>query len=329
MILSTLLTIFTAQDAQLRAAYVNANKGAVQMQRGFRAGELAGVAMADKLISSFTGLGDVFLGAFAAQKVLAAFKEQAQHMREITLEAAKFRVAATDLDAFQRATVAMGGSAQEGTALFEKLATAQRDLATNGVSELLPTFRLLGIAMFEADGALKSVSDMLPEIADRIGKLTPQRQQLLAQKLGITQQQLELLRKGRTYVKEYLDEVKRTGPSKEQIAAGNALALSLSRLKQTWEALTTQLLSGLTPAFQFVVDVLRGLGQAFLEVAVFLARPPVFCCRPCRHAGRAAARRYRERDDGAVGLCSGNAGQSHGLAGRGHCSPGGGHCAAS
>ena len=272
MILDTLVTIFRADMANLKAGQKEATQGNEKLTQSFKRAEEVGRSFAKSLGESIKSLAAPLAALYAGGRIADGLKEQAEDFRNLTLQAQQFGQSAQDILAVRQAFVSAGAGAQEAEALINKLAKAQRDLALFGRSDLIPLFRTMGIAAVDAFGKVKPVSELLPDIAENISKMPPVRQQYLAQALGLSLSALELMKKGKDGVATLVREMKNTGPTKEQIEASNKLSLSLSALKATANSATTQFLSGLTPAFNAVVDVLRKVLAVATDVFAFLNR---------------------------------------------------------
>ena len=88
--------------------------------------------------------------------------------------------------------------------------------AALGVGRGAMTFEKLGLSAKKADGSVKSVDDMLGEIADKMEGMSRQEQIAMATKLGIDPQFVKLLSEGSANLAQLREEAEAFNPFKEE-----------------------------------------------------------------------------------------------------------------
>jgi len=183
-----------------------------------------------------------------------------------------------EVDAWGRAVATVGGNKEAILQTMQSIRGGIEAFET-GLDPNSPVIRALGsmgILWKNASGGVRSMTDMLPEIANALQKYDPQKQLILAGQLGIDPATLQLLRKGGSEVRKLYEE---------QYAASRAndeSAKSAERAKAEWAKFEGQLKSvgqiiftALAPAlekFNVLLDrVARWLEAHQDEIAQFFS----------------------------------------------------------
>jgi len=198
----------------------------------------------NKTVNSIKSLTRVAIGAAAALTGLTvastlASDEQGKLANEIddTVE---------NIDALQFALRRSGGTADGMSNSLRTLAIRIAETA-RGAGSGIEAFGLLGISVHEADGQLKSASDLLLEISDRFNRFSKIQQLELADKLGI-RDTIRLLQQGPQAIRELTDEAKRLGvTTAEDASVAKEFQESLTDIWQITKQLTRLLTRSLAP----------------------------------------------------------------------------------
>ena len=242
----------------------------------FDSASLAGKKLGDVIGKSLSAALGPLTGFLAAGAVVSGLKQQATEMRDLALQAKNLQASAEDIYAIRQAFAAAGAGAGEADQLFTKLQQSSVQLANFGTSSLIPAFRMLGLSLVEPNGRIKTATELLPDLAERIGQVSLPRQQLIAEQLGLTPQALELLRKGKTGVAELVETMRRTAPSKEQMESAKQLSVALSAMGVQAKYAKDQFLFALAPGFKTTVDALSALLAKVGEFFGFLGEHTPF-----------------------------------------------------
>ena len=167
----------------------------------------------DELRDSAMKVGAVFTGAAAGIGLLV--QGVAASMGELYSFAELNEVSA-------RSVAALGKIAQENDGSLEGMKSTIQSLnktigeASLGIGRGAMTFEKLNLAAKRADGSVKSVDDILAEVADKMQGLSRQEQIAMAEKLGIDPQFVKVLEKGSANLAKLREEAEMMNPFTEE-----------------------------------------------------------------------------------------------------------------
>ena len=99
-----------------------------------------------------------------------------------------------------------GGNVNAFTSTFERLSKQIRQAPFTHNSTFLRGLSELGINVHDANGQIKSMSDLLLGLAGRFSRMSEGKALLLGQRLGLDDDTIRLLHEGRDAVQSYLDK---------------------------------------------------------------------------------------------------------------------------
>lgn len=167
----------------------------------------------EELRESATTLGALFTGAAAGIGLLV--QGVAASMGDIASFAELNDVSA-------RSVAALGKIAAENDGSLEGMKSTIQSLnktigeAAIGVGRGAMTFEKLGLNAKKADGSVKTVDDLLAEVADKMQGLSRQEQIAMAEKLGIDPQFVKVLEKGSANLAKLREEAELLNPFTEE-----------------------------------------------------------------------------------------------------------------
>jgi hypothetical protein len=199
--------------------------------------------------------------ATAAVAIGAAIKSSIDHADELSKAAQKFGVPVAELSRLEHAANLSDVSLDQlGTGL-KKLSAAMSDLAGGGASKAGDAFRALGISVKNADGSLKSNTQVMTEVAGKFGDMQDGagKTALAMAIFGKSGADLiPLLNSGSAGLKEMTDEADALGLTLDENTAKAAENFNdnLTRMGAIGKGLSTQLMAGLLPSLVSVSDVM-------------------------------------------------------------------------
>lgn len=235
-----------------------------------QAGEQAGKASGNKAGASFTGtikswattaattLGAVSVAKFAKDSV-AAFQSWAGQVNAMK------RATGDTAEGASRLAFAMKNAAvnvnigQAGLARFSKTV----GLAAGDTKKAAALQSMLGTSIFDASGKVKTMSQLLPDIATKYNALGSQAEKnaLVSTLFGKAAgpELSKLLSKGGDGLQALMTKSDQYGQtvSESQLKANAAAAQASRDLKQAWEGLKIQLGASLMPAMGSLTSILR------------------------------------------------------------------------
>ncbi len=124
--------------------------------------------------------------------------------------------------------------------------------------EAFKYFRAIGVAVTDASGKIRPMSDVLLEVADKFQGMDPAKAQALGAGMGFSEGTINVLMQGRAALRAMLDEqakanVRTPEDTKNAIARQNAWRL----LTDTFNRLATNILNVVTPALVGLMDFIR------------------------------------------------------------------------
>lgn len=216
----------------------------------------AGAAMA----AGMTGLG-------------LAVRSQIKNFDDLAKTSQKIGVPVEELSALRHAAELAAVPSEALTKGLGKLARSVVD-AAQGSTTAVAAYQALGLSFRNADGSLKSVGDLLPQIADRFAAMKDgsAKTALAMQIFGKAGAELiPLLNGGSSGLKEMTDEAKALGLviSGDTAKTAEAFNDNLTRLSRVLTGVVTQLSANILPTLarfsQFLIDSAKNSG--FLQAA--------------------------------------------------------------
>lgn len=174
--------------------------------------------------------------AKVAIKAVNSYQDYAEKLRIISRETSQ------SIEDFQKWSYAIeytGGSISSFTSTFEKLSKQVRQAPFTHNSTFLRGLNELGVNVHEANGKIKSMSDLLLGLAGRLGGMSEGKALLIGQRLGLDDDTIRLLMKGKNAVQEYLDKTKEDEViSKRNVELYDRLRKLRVEISKSWKELT-------------------------------------------------------------------------------------------
>ena len=168
---------------------------------------------AEELRESATTLGSIFTGAAAGIGLLV--QGVASSMGDLASFAELNEVSARSVAALGKIATENDGSLEGMKSTIQSLNKSIGEAAL-GVGRGAMTFEKLGLAAKGADGKVKTVDDILGEVADKMQGLSRQEQIAMAEKLGIDPQFVKVLEKGSANLAKLREEAELLNPFTEE-----------------------------------------------------------------------------------------------------------------
>jgi hypothetical protein len=166
------------------------------------------------------------------------------------------------VDAWGAAVERNGGSAESFRGSISALNDQLTDLAIDGGGAAAQTLARLGIDANNAEGGLKGVFDLLPEIADSFQNLSKEESFGFGKRLGLDQGTILLLQQGRVAVSDLVNQQMQLGGMTEE--SYRASAEFNDELDNTGRAFDSLAQEANTTILPFLSNMLRGL-QSVVE----------------------------------------------------------------
>ena len=170
------------------------------------------------------------------------------------------RMSARDVAAWGKTIEAVGGKSEDMIATMRSMDLAVAN-AAEGFNVDNPFFSFLnnqGIQWKNANGSLRTMGEMLPEIADVFNKFRPEQQAILAQQNGWSDDFVTLLRKGSAEIRSIQQEkLAQTAVNEASIGRAEKLQEAWAGIKSRLEAVSMALFEKLLPYLEKAVGHLE------------------------------------------------------------------------
>lgn len=206
----------------------------------------------------------------------AAIKSFVSNMLDANTQMLAFsqntRQSVQDVSAWSQAEQIAGGSGQGIIGTMDMLSKAQTELMLTGQSQLIPYFSALGISMAGAGGKAKPIGDLLLQLSDRFGHMDRATANNMGRMMGIDQDTMNLLLKGRHEVELMIARQKEySAVTKQQAEASARLRSEIIESKQEFSAFGRELLTAAIPYLEKLLSVFRSVGTWMHDNKEFIA----------------------------------------------------------
>lgn len=220
-----------------------------------------------------TFLGNVLFKAmdFTAQTVSRAinsYEGLIENLRQVS------RITNQSIEDFQRWSYAIeysGGNVAAFQSTFESLSKQIRQAPFTHNSTFLRGLSELGISVHNANGQIKSMSDLLLGLSGRLGGMSEGKAFLIGQRLGLDDDTIRLLREGKDAVQSYLDKTKEDGIiQKQNLEIYERLRKARVELSKSWSELSIKIGNVILPIITKLVDGLTSVTEWIRENSGFI-----------------------------------------------------------
>jgi len=255
---------------------------ATKVAKGAAAGETASIklkkviddtdASADALGKNFVKLAKTAAEALAGVLALSALKtlvnDTSAHTAAVAMQARAMQMNVEQMSAYRNAVVGMGGDADQAAGtlsnLRDKFVEMSRFGAMVGPDAFM--FRQLGLSAQQMRDSIKDPTIALGALAEKFQSLNGVQQQYIGKKLGLDQGTIMLLSQGRRAFEEMIEKQKELGVvTQAQAQAAMKYKIAQAELGLTFETVKREIVTGLLPAFTWVVQGIDKVLQWFRE----------------------------------------------------------------
>lgn len=157
------------------------------------------------------------------------------------------------LQQWQYAAEAVGASSAAVTSDLESLL---KTMSSPIPGELNMELMMLGVSVHNASGQLRGADEVLKDVGDKLNKMSSARAVQWAERVGISNDTLMLLKQGRQGLSEIFEEAQLVGAiiPEDAINRGAELSKSIKTLKTVFQALGNSIALSFAPNLKKVVD---------------------------------------------------------------------------
>lgn len=178
----------------------------------------------------------------------------------------------SDLSAWSGVATKIGASAGTVTTSIQNLVNDLANFSLTGESKVVPVLRALkkengdlAVAVTDSNNKLRNTTEILLDLSEWAHRQNdPARAAAVLRMLGFDQDGINLMLKGRDYLRASLDEMRKIGTvSQEDAEAARDLTAAWNKLERSSQSLGRSILTDLTPA---IVTALGFLAKLFDEL---------------------------------------------------------------
>lgn len=169
-----------------------------------------------------------------------------------------------EIDAWGAAVEQAGGSASAFQSTLASFDKGMRDAAVSGGGGNLEMLHLLGIRATDARGRLRSLTDIMPDLARRIEGMSNARSRTILEKMGLDDGTILLLQKGGKAVEDLTRDMRDFAFTKRDTDAAEAFGGAMAGLGRAGQSTANILFRALVP----IVVRLSDAAKEFFRVLV-------------------------------------------------------------
>lgn len=247
---------FTKEQKALLESFKVTQQAAVDRAKNIESSEQRAQNAISKTTMRLLGLFSLMVGGYGVKEFLV---NQTRMNAETGRTAQMFETSTKALSAWRNLATLTGGTAAGITGAMGGLISQFQNFALTGESSVIPYFRALNVDIADASGRMRTMDDIMLDLADRFSKLDPAKARAFGQALGFDDATISLLIRGRAAVTALLAEAKTLGTvTKEDAEAAAELQKSWNALESAATSLGRRIVTSLTPAMKSVLDFMSG-----------------------------------------------------------------------
>lgn len=242
-------------------------KGQKQAEGAFKHVQSSAAKMGDGVATAANTAGDAFhslerkaLAFFAvltAGKTLKAFISDTTSANVAAGNMARnLGVSVNILTAWQKAAQAAGGSAEDVSGSLGSLVSQFQTI--DGRRNLGMTFGQMGVRLEGANGQLRDMNGLMPDLARAAQRLGPQLFSALGSQAGFSQGFINLLEQGPEHIQKLYASLQKYAPSEKDTIESAKLLESWTKLTAQSEAFGRSIMTDLSPEVREVMDLFSG-----------------------------------------------------------------------
>lgn len=228
-------------------------------------GVAKGMAQAENRIKS--GVQNIISNVLApltgALAIGSAFNNFISQADKLGLLADKLGMDVAEIDAWSAAVENAGGSAEAFQGTLKSFSDNLRNAALVGGGAGVEWLYYMGISAVNAEGKLKNLTEVLPDLADKVAGMSKMKSTYILQQLGLDEGTIRLVQKGRKSVEELVGAMKLFAYSKKDAETAREFNSAMNLLGKGTQSVANLIFAQLTP-------VVTQLANEFVKFIVFL-----------------------------------------------------------
>jgi hypothetical protein len=210
-VLETFYFLFEADAAKLDRGLDEANKKTDKLEKNLNETDAAGGKLGGTLLKMAGALGAAIGGVAAFSSLKSMIMETADAVDQLNDKAQALDIPVSELDAWGRAALMSGGTAEGFAESLRSINTGIVALDATGKGKMLPFLKEMGLSMADVKTAAKDPMFALLKMSEQFEKLSRTEAAGLGAKLGLDQGTINLLSLGRAEMEALIKRQKELG----------------------------------------------------------------------------------------------------------------------
>lgn len=264
MTLETLVYELTADTSNLIEAEKKATNETKKLDKEMQKVE----DTSNTLGKSLMGMVGGFVGAIASGFALSTFAGAIASAKDYTIAlentSNQLGIARDELSAFHSVAEQNGGTVDEFNSSIINLNEKINELGNSADTTISPALNRFGVSLRDANGVLKTSTELMPELADMFSQISKQESATIGKKLGLDNATIRMLQMGRAELDEQINTQKELfSVTDEQVEIFQSFDKALAQNKQAFRYLGTELGATVMPILEFFIKKINS-GIEFL-----------------------------------------------------------------
>lgn len=254
MILNSLMFLFDADVSKLVEGEKKANNETDKLQKNIVATDKEAKNLGASFNETIASIAGALTSLISVGAITSAIFEAKDYVIELDNVASGLGIAKDELNAFNRVVEVQGGNLQSLSGslggLNEKIAEASK-----GEGEFAEFFNKFGISLKDAEGNIKSTTDILPSLADTFERMGKVESFAIGKKMGLDEATIRTLQLGRAELEANLIKQKQLFQiTDKQVEAFQKFDKTLKEGKASFRDLFVVVGSEVIPVFTYFME---------------------------------------------------------------------------
>jgi hypothetical protein len=215
-VLETFLLLFDSDASNVKKGAEDAKKSTESLNSSLKNTGVISQQVGKRFVNMVRNVGAGLVAFASIGAAFTGFKSAKDYAYSLSTISYALNLNIEDVNAWVDALKLYGGSASTFEHDISHLTTELETFVVTGKSRVSPYFKELGIRMTDASGKAREAIKILPELADRFGKLSKTESFALGKKLGLDTYTILLLQQGKRELDDLIKRQKELGTVTEK-----------------------------------------------------------------------------------------------------------------
>lgn len=249
--------VFEANTKELEKGVEQSEKKTKELDKAMDGADKTASKLGLNFKTVITGMAGALAGLVAVGSMRQTIQETMEYGAALADASDRLGIGVEDLEAWQGAVVRAGGDVSSFTTSLESVAKGLGEFKRAGSGPIADVGKTLGLSLKHANGVMKTATELLPDIAQGLHKLSSAQRADVAAKLGLDQATLGLLSQGKMAVDEIIKKQKELGSvTQAEAAQARELRMQMSDTNRVFSGISRNIMQAFIPS---LTSILRGM----------------------------------------------------------------------